>query len=425
MNTLVLVILLIVIVAIVIAVIRWSVRTIPEANAAVVERSGRYRRTLMAGPHIMIPLVDRIRALVDLRVQMLSLRPQQVPTSDQLKVTVEAVIYFRVTDPRAATYEVVDYASDLHELSTTTLSAVAGGMDMETALRSRNEFSSALKTELGYAARDWGLRVTRVELKALEPPSEIQQAIERYKRVEFDKNAAELHAQGQASSLAIWANAEATAQAMRAHGEAERITKVFQAIAGGSPEQQQLMLHILQLLSNLPPVSPPEVGPIPRDSQGFGLRPSSQPPDGNGIGLCRDLRGFHGRGRSSTLPSAVTRVSKAGWRAVAGPCTTVPSVIKKVDPCHGQATQAPPRSTTIRPWCSGPPRCEHRSDSTLTSGPCRYTSSDRYPSWRRTGRRSGSSPIPHRSCQPSPDRWPTGSAWLAPAPSRSARCPPR
>jgi regulator of protease activity HflC (stomatin/prohibitin superfamily) len=282
MNTLVLVILLIVLVAIVIVLVRWSVRTTPEATAGVLERSGRYRRTLTAGPHIVIPVVDRVRVLIDLREQMLSLRPQQVLTSDQMKVTIEAVISFRVTDPKAATYEVVDYVSALQELATTTLQAVAGGIDLETALRSRNLFNSALMTELGHAARQWGLRVTRVELKALEPPSDILEAIEGQKRAELDKNAAELRAQGKASEIAIWANAEATAQAMRAHGEAERITKVFQAIAGGSSEQQKLMLHILQLLSNRPQVSSPEVGPVTRDSQEFGLPPPASPLDGSG-----------------------------------------------------------------------------------------------------------------------------------------------
>lgn len=281
MSTLVLVILLIVLVALIVVVVRVSFRTIPEATAAVVERSGRYHRTLKAGPHIVIPVIDRVRVLIDLREQMLHFRPHQVLTSDQLKVTIEAVIYFRVTDPKAATYEVADYTSAFKELTTTTLRAVAGGTDLETALRSRNQFNTALMAELGSATREWGLRISRVDLKALEPPPEIQEAIESQKRAQLDKNAAELRAQGQASAVAIWANAEATAQAMRAHGEAERITKVFQAIAGGSSDQQELMLHILQMLSNRPPVSSPEVTVIPRDSQGFGIPP---PPDGSGTG---------------------------------------------------------------------------------------------------------------------------------------------
>jgi len=264
MSTLVLTILLIVFVALVIAVVRWSVRTIPEATAGVVERSGRYHRTLKAGPHIVIPVVDRIRVLIDLREQPLSLRPQSVLTSDQVKVTIEAVIYFRVADPKAATYEVVDYISALKELTTTTLRTVASGIDMEAALRSRNQFTNALMTELGNAAREWGLRVRRVELKALEPPSDIQEAIESHKRAELDKSAAELRAQGTASAMSIWAKAEAAAQAIRANGEAEHITKVFQAIAGGTPEQQQVMLQILQTLNNRPPIILP------------------QPPDGSG-----------------------------------------------------------------------------------------------------------------------------------------------
>jgi regulator of protease activity HflC (stomatin/prohibitin superfamily) len=258
MSTLVLVILLIVLVALAVAVVRFSFRTTPQAKAEIVERFGRYHRTLKAGPHIVIPVVDRVREVVDLREQMFNLRPQQVLTSDQMKVTIEAVIYFRVTDPKAATYEVAEYTSALQELATTTLRAVAGGMDMETALSSANQFSSALMTELGRAARDWGLRVSRADLKALEPPSGIQEGIERQRRAELDKNAAELRAQGTASAMSIWANAEAAAQAIRANGEADHITKVFSAIAGGTSEQQQLMLQILQTLNNRPPVFLPQ-----------------------------------------------------------------------------------------------------------------------------------------------------------------------
>jgi regulator of protease activity HflC (stomatin/prohibitin superfamily) len=262
MSTLVLVFLLIALVALVVVLVRLSIRTIPEATAGVVERSGRYRRTLRAGPHIVFPVIDRIRADIDLREQMLSLRPQQVPTSDQLKLTIETVIYYRVTNPKAATYEVVDYTSALQERATTTLRTVAGGMDMETALRSRTQFNTALMTELELATRDWGVRVSRVELKTLEPPPDIQEAIEGQKRAEIDKDAAELRAQSQARTITIWANAEATAQATRANGEADRITKVFQAIAGGTKEQQQLMLQILQTLNNRPPVisQPPADG---------------------------------------------------------------------------------------------------------------------------------------------------------------------
>jgi regulator of protease activity HflC (stomatin/prohibitin superfamily) len=258
MSTLVLVILLIVLVALVVVVVRFSFRTTPHAEAEVVERFGRYHRTLKAGLHVVIPVVDRVRALIDLREQMLNLRPQQMLTSDKVKVTIEAVIYFRVTDAKAATYEVADYASALQDLATTTLRAVAGGMDMETALTSANEFSSALITELGRAARGWGVQVSRADLKTLEPPSGIQEGIERQRRAELDKNAAELRAQGTASAMSIWANAEAAAQAIRANGEAEHITKVFQAIAGGTSEQQQLMLQILQTLNNRSPAFLPQ-----------------------------------------------------------------------------------------------------------------------------------------------------------------------
>jgi regulator of protease activity HflC (stomatin/prohibitin superfamily) len=374
MSTLVLVILLIVLVALVVVVVRFSFRTIPQANAGIVERFGRYHRTLQPGPHVVVPFVDRVRPLIDLREQVVSFSPHSVLTSDKVRIKIEPVIYFRVSDVKAATYEVDDYLSALQELTMATLRKVADGMDMETTLRSRNQFNIALMNELARPAGEWGLRVSRAELQALDPPSAIQESIERQKRAEHEKSATELTAQGQSSAIVIRAMAEAAAQAVRAQGQAEGITRVFQAIAAGDPEKRLLIYQYLQAQGNRAPVGSPEVGQFLPDGQVLGLSPAAPGggrPGGPGSSGCQ------GRARSSTLPSAVTRVSKDGWRAVAGPWTTVPSEMAKVDPCHGQAMQAPPRSMTTRPWCSGPPRCEQRSDSTLTSGPCRYTSSDR------------------------------------------------
>ena len=280
MSTLVLIILLIIFVALVVVLLRWSVRTIPQANAGIVERFGRYHRTLHPGLHVVVPFVDRVRPLIDLREQVVSFSPQSVLTSDRVRIKVEPVIYFRVSDVKAATYEVDDYLSALQELTMATLRKVADGMDMETTLRSRNQFSSALMTDLAQATGTWGLRVSRAELQALEPPSAIQESIERQKRAENEKNATELAAQGQSTAIVIRAMAEAAAQAVRAQGQAEGITRVFQAIAAGDPEKRLLIYQYLQAQGSRAPVGSPEVGQFLPDGQLLGLWPAA--PDGSG-----------------------------------------------------------------------------------------------------------------------------------------------
>jgi regulator of protease activity HflC (stomatin/prohibitin superfamily) len=274
MSTLVLTILLIVFVALVVVLVRWSVRTIPQANAGIVERFGRYHRTLHPGLHVVVPFVDRVRPLIDLREQVVSFSPQSVLTRDRVRMKIEPVIYFRVSDVKAATYEVDDYLSALQELTMATLRKVADGMDMDTTLRSRNQFNSALMAELAKTTGEWGLRVSRAELQALEPPSAIQESIERQKRAEHEKTATELTAQGQSTAIVIRAMAEAAAQAVRAQGQAEGITRVFQAIAAGDPEKRLLIYQYLQAQTNRAPVGSPEVGQFLPDGQVLGLSPA-------------------------------------------------------------------------------------------------------------------------------------------------------
>ena len=421
-STLVATILLIVFVALVVLAIWRSVRIIPQATAGIVERFGRYHRTLYAGLNMVTPFIDRLRPLIDLREQVVSFPPQPVITRDNLVVGIDTVIYFQVTDPKAATYEVSNYITAVEQLTVTTLRNVVGGMDLETALTSRDQINTELRQELDEATGKWGIRVGRVELKAIEPPSSIQDSMEKQMRADRDKRAAILSAEGnkqsailnaegerqaavlkargESEAAVLRAEAEAKAQAARARGQAEAITTVFRAIHEGNPDQRLLAYQYMQMLPQIAQGDANKVWIVPSEIgkalEGIGglvssiggqsaatpaTAPAAPRPPPRRPRRWRRRRGQNrlsqGRGRSSTRPSAVTRVSKAGWRAVAGPCTTVPSAIAKVDPCQGQVTQAVPRSTTIRPWCSGPPRCEHRSDSTFTSPPCRYTSRDR------------------------------------------------
>ena len=273
MSTLVATILLVVLVILVVLAIVRSVRIIPQATAGIVERFGRYHRTLNAGLNVVTPFVDRLRPLIDLREQVVSFPPQPVITRDNLVVGIDTVIYFQVTDPRAATYEVANYITAVEQLTVTTLRNVVGGMDLETALTSRDQINTELRQELDEATGKWGLRVGRVELKAIEPPSSIQDSMEKQMRADRDKRAAILSAEGnkqsailnaegerqaavlkargESEAAVLRAEAEAKAQAARARGQAEAILTVFRAIHEGNPDQRLLAYQYMQMLPQI------------------------------------------------------------------------------------------------------------------------------------------------------------------------------
>jgi regulator of protease activity HflC (stomatin/prohibitin superfamily) len=255
MSSLVATILLVVFVILVVVMVVRSVRIVPQATAGVVERFGRYHRTLHAGLNMVTPFVDRLRPLIDLREQVVSFPPQPVITKDNLVVSIDTVIYFQVTEARAATYEVANYITAVEQLTVTTLRNVVGGMDLETALTSRDQINSELRKELDEATGKWGIRVGRVELKAIEPPGSIQDSMEKQMRADRDKRAAilaaVLRARGEAEAAVLRAEAEAKAQAARALGQAEAITTVFKAIHEGNPDQRLLAYQYMQMLPQI------------------------------------------------------------------------------------------------------------------------------------------------------------------------------
>jgi regulator of protease activity HflC (stomatin/prohibitin superfamily) len=273
MNTVVATILLAVFVVLVVLAIVRSVRIIPQATAGIVERFGRYHRTLNAGLNVVTPFVDRLRPLIDLREQVVSFPPQPVITRDNLVVGIDTVIYFQVTDPKAATYEVSNYITAVEQLTVTTLRNVVGGMDLEHVLTSRDQINTELRKELDEATGKWGIRVGRVELKAIEPPASIQDSMEKQMRADRDKRAAILSAEGnkqsailnaegerqaavlkargESEAAVLRAEAEAKAQAARARGQAEAITTVFRAIHEGNPDQRLLAYQYMQMLPQI------------------------------------------------------------------------------------------------------------------------------------------------------------------------------
>src|SRR5918999_1823702 len=201
-------IVLIVIAAVVLITISRGVRIVPQARAGIVERLGRYHRTLDPGLALVVPYVDRVKPLLDLREQVVSFPPQPVITEDNLTIQIDTVIYFQVTDPKAATYEIADYLSAIEQLTVTTLRNVIGGMNLEETLTSRDQVSSALRAVLDEATGKWGIRVNRVELKAVDPPPSIQEAMEKQVRAERDRRAAILTAEGVKQSQILTAEGE-------------------------------------------------------------------------------------------------------------------------------------------------------------------------------------------------------------------------
>ena len=239
-----------------------TVRIIPQARAGIVERLGRYQRTLTPGLTILIPFMDRLKPLIDLREQVVNFAPQSVITEDNVVVGIETVLYFTITDPKSATYEIANYIQGIEQLTVTTLRNVIGSMTLEDTLTSRDNVNQQLRVVLDEATGKWGIRVNRVEIKSVDPPATIQEAMEKQMRAERDRRAAILTAEGVKQSQILTAEGEKqsavlkaegakTAAILRAEGDSKAIGTVFQAIHDGRPDQELLSYQYLQMLPQL------------------------------------------------------------------------------------------------------------------------------------------------------------------------------
>ncbi|OJV84392.1 MAG: hypothetical protein BGO37_08180 [Cellulomonas sp. 73-92] len=260
-ETIGLVVLALIALFVIIALVR-AVRIVRQAEAYIVERLGRYSRTLDAGLHLLVPFVDRVRARVDLREQVVSFPPQPVITSDNLVVSIDTVIYFQVTEPRAAVYEIQNYYTGIEQLTVTTLRNVIGTMDLEQTLTSRDQINGQLRGVLDEATGKWGIRVNRVELKAIDPPPSIQSSMEQQMRAERDRRATILTAEGVKQSKILTAEGEKQAAVLRAEGDAQSavlraegdaraILQVFDAIHRGDADPKLLAYQYLQTLPKI------------------------------------------------------------------------------------------------------------------------------------------------------------------------------
>src|SRR4051795_13473494 len=256
-----------------ILVLAKTIRIIPQARAGIVERFGKYRATLQPGLNVVTPFVDRVRYVIDMREQVVSFPPQPVITEDNLVVSIDTVIYFQVTDPVSATYEIANYISAVEQLTMTTLRNIVGGMTLEQTLTSREDINRGLSGVLDEATGRWGIRVGRVEIKGIDPPPSIKDSMEKQMRADRDRRAVILTAEGQRQSsiltaegnkqaailsaegdreaLILRAQANREAAILKAQGEGQAIQTVFQAIHDGQPDQSLLAYQYLQMMPKI------------------------------------------------------------------------------------------------------------------------------------------------------------------------------
>ncbi len=262
-----------------IVIVVGAIKIIPQASAGITERLGKYHRTLQPGLNLIVPGIDRLRPLVDLREKVVSFPPQPVITEDNLVVNIDTVIYFQVTNAKSATYEIENYIQGIEQLVVTTLRNSVGGLDLEKALTSRDHINAILRGVLDEATSKWGVRVNRVEIKAIEPPPSVQESMEKQMRADRDKRAAILTAEGEKQSQILnaegarqsdilRAEGEAQAAVIRAEGEATAIAKIFKAIHDGDADEKVLAYKYLEQLSVIANGTASKVWVIPAELTG-------------------------------------------------------------------------------------------------------------------------------------------------------------
>ncbi len=267
-----------------------AIRVIPQARVGVVERLGRFSRSLEPGLHVLVPFVDRVKIIVDVREQVVSFPPQPVITQDNVTIGIDTVIYSQVTDPVRSTYEVANLLVAMEQLTITTLRNVIGALTLEEALTSRDKINTELRLVLDDATEKWGVRVNRVELKSIDPPKSIQEAMEKQMRAERDKRAAILTAEGekqatiltaegerqaailraeaQKQSAILSAEGDRQAKVLRAQGEADAIAAVFGAIHAGKPTPDLLTYKYLETLPSIADGKASKLFMVPSDAIG-------------------------------------------------------------------------------------------------------------------------------------------------------------
>lgn len=240
---------------IVILLVVSSIKVVPQANAYVIERLGAFQTTWSVGLHIKVPLIDKVARKVSLKEQVLDFPPQPVITKDNVTMRIDTVVYYQITDPKAYAYGIVNPLSAIENLTATTLRNIIGDLELDETLTSRELINTKMRSILDEATDPWGIKVNRVELKNIIPPSEIQDAMERQMKAERGRREAILRAEGEKKSailvaegskesaildaeakkaaVILAAEARKEANIREAEGEAEAILKVQTATAEG------------------------------------------------------------------------------------------------------------------------------------------------------------------------------------------------
>ena len=363
------------VIVLVVVTLAKSVALIPQAEAAVIERLGRYTRTVSGQLTLLVPFIDRIRARVDIRERVVSFPPQPVITEDNLTLSIDTVVYFQVTNPRSAVYEIDDYIAGVEQLTITTLRNVVGGMTLEETLTSRDSINGQLRGVLDEATGRWGLRVARVELKSIMPPPSIQESMDKQMKADREKRATILAAEGQRESAiktaegakqsqilsaegakqAAILSAEAERQSrilraqgdraatyLKAQGEAKAIQKTFAAVKASKPTPEILAYQYLQQIPEMAKGEASKVWVLPTDF-GSALQ---------GFAKSFGVKGDDGVFRyepADDIPADVDESDTEGWFDM----TTDPRVARAVAEAEAVARQpvepdAPLRAATRR-----------------------------------------------------------------------------
>ena len=289
-----------------ISILSRTYRIVPQQRVGIIQRLGRYHRTAGAGLTVVVPFVDKMLPFLDLREQVVSFQPQPVITSDNVTINVTSVIYFQILDPHHATYAVANLLPAMEQISQTTLRNVMGALSLDTSLTSRDEINARLRLVLDEVTEKWGVRETRVELKDISPPRDIQVAMEKQMQAERNKRAviltaegdvqaAVLRADGQKKAVILASEGQRQAAMLRAEGEAkalitmqeaqaEAVRMVFEAVNASGATPEALQFQYLQMLPKLAENPASKVMVVPADMAGLAGLATSLAQVGSAIG---------------------------------------------------------------------------------------------------------------------------------------------
>ncbi len=268
-----------------------SVRVVPQARVALVQRLGRYLKTADSGPLLVVPYMDKVLPMVDMREQVIAFNRQAVITADNVGIQIDTVVYYQIIDAQKATYAVANLLSAMEQITITTLRNVIGSLTLDKTLTSREEINSKMRATLDEVTESWGTRVNRVELRDILPPPDVQHAMEKQMQAEREKRATILTAEGQQQSAVLRAQGEKEAAVLKAEGQkqsailesegqaeallkvqtaqAEAVNRLFGALNGSGTTPEILKYLYIQNLPKLAEGSANKLFVIPSELEGI------------------------------------------------------------------------------------------------------------------------------------------------------------